>query len=423
MRRSVLKSWGAAKSAGDVGSLVWTLTRVVCGFGGKKDDRVVEMCNAILDVVGHTPETVNERAVFVFQQSGGLIVLGKILDVCGSCLANIEVALRLLLVTATRTAHGDVHEYQYDNVARKVMRLAHWSEWTWTPDEQPEVKRVAHCVLSSIAALCPAVREHHDVAAYLASMPAVCDTLTAAQAAAASAPMLPEPTVPAASLADPAVPAASLADPAVPAATVPAPAVPAATVPAPAVLAATVPAATVSAPAVQAATVPAATAPAPAVPAATVPAATVSAPAVPAATVPAATVPAATVSAPAVPAATVHPATEYADPLEPVLSALSRVAETCRTRSEAATAVYAALCKICTDDGEDALVEVELRDPDETRSGWWEVWYEWHPEELDHWADSVHIRGRWGYARAINRCAVAFCPRAADDIDWACQNM
>jgi hypothetical protein len=164
--------------------------------------------------------------------------------------------------------------------------------------------------------------------------------------------------------------------------------------------------------------VPAATVSAPAVPAATVPAATVSAPAVPPAMVPAATVPATAESA-----ATVHTATVHADPLEPDLSALSRVAKTCRTRSEAAAAVYAALCKICTDDGDDALVEVELRNPDETRSGWWEVWYEWHPEKLDHWADSVYIRGRWGYARAINRCAVAFCPRAADDIDWACQNM
>jgi hypothetical protein len=117
-------------------------------------------------------------------------------------------------------------------------------------------------------------------------------------------------------------------------------------------------------------------------------------------------------------AATVMPAaTVNAGPPAPNLRGFSRVAKACKTRSEAAAALYATLCKICTDNGDDPLAEVDLLDPDETHSGWWEVWYEGHPEALDHWAESLEINGDWGYFNAVNSFAVTLCPPSADNVD------
>jgi hypothetical protein len=62
---------------------------------------------------------------------------------------------------------------------------------------------------------------------------------------------------------------------------------------------------------------------------------------------------------------------------------------------------YATLCKICTDNGDDPLKEVDIRGPDETHTGWWEVWYEGHPDALEYWADGFDARGEWGYTSCV----------------------
>jgi hypothetical protein len=108
-------------------------------------------------------------------------------------------------------------------------------------------------------------------------------------------------------------------------------------------------------------------------------------------------------------------------PLEPSLDGFSRVARACKTRSEAAAALHAALCKICADNGDDPACEVSLRGPDETHTGWWEVSYDGHPEALDNWAESLKARGDWGRVQAVNTVAVAFCPPSAKNMGWTLQ--